>query len=153
MSTIRDAGISGDYIHTPLSDSQAFIRLVQIDLSGDEDIEIHCTISAHPLNDLPPYIAISYTWGDTSKKREIWVDEKRLKIGQSSWLALWQARLNRLQQPLRVWMDVLSIDQANDIEKSNFLVKPQTHKVSSSRTTIGGFLCPLWTSFYSLRKT
>ena len=118
MATFRDAGISGDFVHTSLSNPQAEIRFVQIDLSGDKDREIQCTISTHPIEDTPPYVAISYTWGDISKKREIWINEKRLNIGQSSWLALLQARLHRVQQPLMVWMDVLSIDQTNDVEKS-----------------------------------
>ena len=118
MSTIRDAGISGDFVHEPLSDSQVQIRLVQIDLCGDKDNEIHCTISAYPLGAPPPYVAISYTWGDKSMKQSIWVNKRRLNIGHNSWLALWQARSHCVRPPLRVWIDVLSIDQANDIEKS-----------------------------------
>jgi len=120
MASIRDAGISGDFVHEPLSDQQTQIRLIQIDLpvlSDDKDCEIECTISAHPLSDPPPYVAISYTWGDNSTKRGIWVNKRRLNVGHNSWLALWQARLHRLQQPLRIWMDVLSIDQADDVEK------------------------------------
>jgi len=120
MASIRDAGISGDFVHEPLSDPQTQIRLIQIDLpvlSDDKDCEIECTISAHLLSDPPPYVAISYTWGDNSTKRGIWVNKRRLNVGHNSWLALWQARLHRLQQPLRIWMDVLSIDQADDVEK------------------------------------
>jgi hypothetical protein len=109
MATIRDAGIFGEFVHEPLSDPQAEIRLVQIDLSGDKDSEIHCTISTFPSDNTctPPYIAISYTWGDTSKLREIWINGKRLNVGHNNWLALWQARLHRLLQPLLIWMDVL----------------------------------------------
>lgn len=119
MSTIRDGGISGDFIHEPLSEPQAQIRLIQIDLSSDDgESEIDCIISAHPLQDSPPYVAISYTWGDGSVARGICVNGRRLNIGHNSWLALWQARLHRVLQPLRIWMDVLSIDQANDAEKS-----------------------------------
>ena len=118
MATIRDASISGDFIHEPLSNPQAEIRLIQVDLFGDKDSKIRCTISIHPLSDPPPYVAISYTWGNNSMMREIWIDEKRLNIGHNSWLALWQARLHRVQEPLQVWIDVLSIDQANYFEKS-----------------------------------
>jgi hypothetical protein len=119
MATFRNAGISGDFVHESLSDPQAEIRLVQIDLSGDKDSEIHCTISAHSIKDAPPYVAISYTWGDIGKdQRRIWVNGERINVGHNSWLALWQARLHHTQQPLRIWIDVLSIDQANDAEKS-----------------------------------
>jgi len=118
MATIRDAEISGDFCHEPLSNPYENIRLVQIDLSGDKDSEIHCTISTHPIRNLPPYVAISYTWGDMSKKQSIWVDKKRLNVGHNSWLALWQARLHCIRQPLMVWIDVLSIDQNSNVEKS-----------------------------------
>jgi hypothetical protein len=133
MATFRDAGISGDFVHERLSDPKTMIRLIQIDRSSaDPGNEIRCTISTHPLNDSPcpskhplndspPYVAISYTWGDTSRKRRIWVNEKRVNVGYNSWLALWQAirldRQNPSEQPLMVWMDVLSIDQTHDVEK------------------------------------
>jgi hypothetical protein len=84
MAIIKDAGISGDFVHEPLSDPQAEIRLVQIDLSGDKDSEIHCTISTFPSDNTPPYITISYTWGDTSRLREIWINGKRLNVGHNS---------------------------------------------------------------------
>jgi hypothetical protein len=118
MATFRDAGISGDFVHEPLSDPNEELRLVQIDLSGDRDSEIHCRVTTHPIKDPPPYVAISYTWGDDNQVRGIWVNGGRLNIGHNSWLALWQARLHCVDRPLRIWMDVLSIDQANDIEKS-----------------------------------
>jgi hypothetical protein len=116
MATIRDAGISGDFIHEPLFDPGAEIRLIRVHPSGDKESQIWCTISTHSLNDSPPYIATSYTWGDSGKRRWIWVNELQVSIGYNSWLALWQARLHRIQQPL--WIDVLSIDQTNDYEKS-----------------------------------
>jgi hypothetical protein len=127
MTTLRDAGIYGDFVHEPLSNPQREIRLVQVEPpdKDQDDSEIYCTISAHQFKpyaykDPPPvpYIAISYIWGDTSKKRGIWINKKRLNIGHNSWLAIWQARLHCPQQPLRLWIDVLSIDQANDNEKS-----------------------------------
>jgi hypothetical protein len=49
----------------------------------------------------------------------IWINGKRLNVGHNNWLALWQARLHRLLQPLLIWMDVLSIDQANHTERSS----------------------------------
>jgi hypothetical protein len=119
MVSFRDAGISGDFVHKPLPYPEAEIRLVQIDLSGDKNSEVHCEISTHSIIDPPPYVAISYTLGDTSKdQRRIWVNGKRLNVGCNTWLALWQARLHHPQKPLWIWIDVLSIDQTNDVEKS-----------------------------------
>ncbi|GAB7325568.1 hypothetical protein MBLNU13_g09567t1 [Cladosporium sp. NU13] len=116
MATIRDAGITGDFVHEPLQDPGNEIRLIQVTLSGDRDDEIQCTITPYAVNKAPPYVAVSYTWGDISCGRHVRVNGKQLYIGQNSWMVLWQARLHQLASPL--WMDVLSIDQASDVEKS-----------------------------------
>lgn len=121
MANFRDAGIYGDYVHEAFSNPHAEIRLVLIDQSGDKDSEIHCTISTHPVNCLPAYNAISYTWGDTtatSKKHRVWVNGKQVNVGHNSWLALWQSRLHFVGATLWIWIDVLSIDHTNDGEKS-----------------------------------
>lgn len=116
MATIRNAEVCGDFIHDPLRHPHTEIRLIRVDLSDEPDSDIWCTISAHPITDPPPYVAISYTWGDISAKRGVWVNGKRVYLGHNSWLVLWQARLRGLTEPL--WMDVLSINQADDAEKS-----------------------------------
>lgn len=63
MTTTRDAGITGDFIHEPLNDPGAEIHLMHVDLFGESDDEIECTISTHAVVDAPPYTVISYTWG------------------------------------------------------------------------------------------
>jgi hypothetical protein len=116
MATIRDAGIIGDFIHEPLKDPHNEIRLVLIQPSEDRDHAVECTVSTYTLSKAPPYVAISYTWGDMTKKRMIRINDKEIRVGYNSWLVLWQARLHRIAQYL--WIDILSIDQANDYEKS-----------------------------------
>jgi hypothetical protein len=115
MRTFRDAGITGDFVHTRLQDPKNEIRLIHLKPSDANNDEIECTISAHPLSDAPPFAAISYTWGDMVSMRNIKVDGKRLSIGENSWLVLWQARLHKI--PLPVWIDVLSINQTDSFEK------------------------------------
>jgi hypothetical protein len=116
MATIRDAGISGDFVHEPLKDPGGEIRLISVKASSEQGDDIECTISTHTIDEAPPYAAISYTWGSMSHKRSIRLNGKRLDIGQNSWTVLWQVRLHEIAVP--VWIDVLSIDQANDVEKS-----------------------------------
>jgi hypothetical protein len=116
MATIRDAGITGDFVHEPLKDPGSEIRLISVEASDEQEDDIECTISTHTIDEAPPYAAISYTWGSMSHKRSIKLNGKRLDIGQNSWTVLWQVRLHEIAVP--VWIDVLSIDQANDVEKS-----------------------------------
>lgn len=61
MNTIRDAGITGDFKHTPLKDPGAEIRLIEIKPSDKMDDEIHCSISTYRLDNAPSYAAISYS--------------------------------------------------------------------------------------------
>jgi hypothetical protein len=116
MATIRNAGITGDFIHEPLRDPHNEIRLVLIQASEDRNHAVECTVSTYALPEAPPYVAISYTWGDMTKKCMIRINDKEIRVGYNSWLVLWQARLHRIAQYL--WIDILSIDQANDYEKS-----------------------------------
>jgi hypothetical protein len=116
MATIRNAGITGDFVHEPLKDPGSEIRLISVEASDEQEDDIECTISTHAINEAPPYAAISYTWGSMSHKRSIRLNDKLLDIGQNSWTVLWQVRLHEIAVP--VWIDVLSIDQANDVEKS-----------------------------------
>lgn len=121
MGTIRDAEITGDFVHEPLEHPQDEIRLIQIDISVDKDSEITCTTLTCPIKRPIPYLAISYTWGGISQKRVIQVNSKRVIVGYNSWLALWQARLHLItnRSPTTpLWIDILSIDQANGDEKS-----------------------------------
>jgi hypothetical protein len=117
MRTFRDAGISGDFVHTRLQDAKNQIRLVHIKPSDTSDDKIECTISTHNLSDVIPFAAISYTWGNMASMHDIWLENKRVSIGENSRLVLWQARLHRC--PLPLWIDVLSINQDDDEEKSS----------------------------------
>jgi hypothetical protein len=117
MRTFRDAGITGDFIHQPLRSPKSEIRLIHIKPSDVKNDEIECMVSTHALNKAPPFAAISYTWGDMASMRDIRLNDKHLSIGENSWLVLWQARLHKI--PLPVWIDVLSINQADECEKSS----------------------------------
>lgn len=116
MTTIRNAGITGDFVHEPLQHPGHEIRLIHVKASDASTDDITCTISTHPIDSAPPYAAISYTWGDTAHHRTISLDGKHASVGENSWLVLWEVRLHKL--PLPLWIDVLSIDQKNDYEKS-----------------------------------
>jgi hypothetical protein len=115
MRTFRDAGITGDFVHEPLQDAENQIRLIHIKPSNAKNDEIECIISTHSPGDIPPFAAISYTWGDMVSMRNIRLDGKQLSIGENSWLVLWQARLHMI--PLPIWIDVLSINQTDSFEK------------------------------------
>jgi hypothetical protein len=54
------ASVQGDHYHTPLPEER-YIRLLRIIQGNTETLSI--TLDAFPLDDLPDYEALSYTWG------------------------------------------------------------------------------------------
>ena len=135
MRTLRDAGITGDFVHTPLQRPKSEIRLIHLNPSDAKDNGIECTISTHDLSNAPPFAAISYTWGDMTSMRDIKLNGKQLSIGDNSWLVLWQARLHQI--PLPVWIDVLSINQTDDDEKSSQVGIMATIYAAAKFTCVG----------------
>jgi hypothetical protein len=117
MTTIADAIPIEKFIHQPFEDPGSEIRLICVNPPKTGTDEFDCTTSTHAIFKarLPPYVAISYTWGDTARKRIINLEGKRVYIGENSWLALSQVRLHKLD--FLLWIDILSIDQSNTKEK------------------------------------
>lgn len=105
-----------EYTLSPLPQPEAQIRLLYL-LAGNEEDEIHVSLSVHDLDEAPEYNAISYTWGDLhSDKKRIFVDGKPFLVGQNCHYALWQARIHHPNQ--LVWIDAICINQHDDAEKS-----------------------------------
>ncbi|CAK4034804.1 Hypothetical predicted protein [Lecanosticta acicola] len=64
-----------------------------------EDYEDFAGVPPTPLDryvrfsSVPPYNAISYTWGDTQTRR-IWIDDQPHTVRENCYYALWQYRLH-----------------------------------------------------------
>ncbi|KAK5107431.1 hypothetical protein LTR62_001292 [Meristemomyces frigidus] len=117
MALTPAAGTADHFVHHPLEHPADSIRLVKLEPAEDRDSEIECTIFTTPLDHPPPYVAVSYTWGDATVQRTIQINGKTLVVGYNSWEVLWQLRLHCTYGAL-FWMDMLCIDQTNDAEKS-----------------------------------
>ncbi|KAI3327190.1 heterokaryon incompatibility protein-domain-containing protein [Xylariaceae sp. AK1471] len=77
---------------------------------------VKCEIIHRSLTDPPPYIAISYAWGDADDKRPIHVGEISIPVAISLFGALDAVR--RKGEDVFVWVDALCIDQQNRDERS-----------------------------------
>ncbi|KUJ09026.1 uncharacterized protein LY89DRAFT_598914, partial [Mollisia scopiformis] len=62
------------------------------------------------------YTAISYTWGDASLLKMIWINGVPLEITTNLFEALLHVRDTKRQ--LRIWADAICINQHDDEEKS-----------------------------------
>lgn len=70
----------------------------------------------HPLEELPTYEALSYTWGTSSAQEFIYIDSKPLEVRTNLVTAL--RYLRREKEPRTLWIDAICIDQTNIPERN-----------------------------------
>lgn len=83
---------------------------------------IKCSLEEADLDDRPQYTALSYSWatedGDDTKSHRIEVDGKPFPITRNLYDALIRFRSELGTVPLRLWVDAVCINQADNTEKS-----------------------------------
>ncbi|KAJ2896945.1 uncharacterized protein MKZ38_005089 [Zalerion maritima] len=113
-SVTSSSGVLGDSIfrYSPLGPGQ--FRLVRILPTRMSTIK--CEMFHEIVRDPPPYIAISYAWGDAGDTRKIRLDGVNVPVAASLHGAL-QAIRKDIASAL-VWVDALCIDQQNKEERT-----------------------------------
>ncbi|KAJ2975522.1 hypothetical protein NUW58_g8329 [Xylaria curta] len=89
-------------------------RLVQIFAKRGPTVE--CQIIHSSRAEPPPYIAISYAWGDVGDRRTIQIGKCNIDVAVSLFGALDAVR--KWGEDVLVWVDALCIDQQNPDERS-----------------------------------
>ncbi len=82
--------------------------------SGEQQISTHTSLEAVNWTDKPPYIALSYMWGDQTHPETILVNEQTFAIGANLHEALRQLQA---EEPICLWVDAICINQNDDLEK------------------------------------
>ena len=98
-----------------LSEPRSQIRLLEIE-AGVQDEPLSAKLIVCERRNAPPYLAISYTWGDDKDQRELLLDGRTFRAGTNCYRALWQARLHFA--PCLIWIDSICINQDDWDEKS-----------------------------------
>ncbi|KAK4221149.1 heterokaryon incompatibility protein-domain-containing protein [Podospora fimiseda] len=118
----------------PLSDNlyeslrirwQGEIRLLKIKPSADKPQKIQCELKSARLADNPNYIALSYTWGPSTPEAKAPTDPQlsiicngySLQITPNLHDFLLHARQDPLLNTRHFWIDSISINQQNNLEK------------------------------------
>lgn len=114
-SCSRYADLSQAYDYQPLLKEQKEIRLLRIPCRNADKKTVY-TISNVSLQNPPPFVALSYCWGDDSLQQEIMVNGKQMHITESLATAL--ASLQRDEQEVILWADAISINQKDPVEKT-----------------------------------
>lgn len=85
-------------------------------LSGEFNDQITCELLTEPVENMPPYEALSYTWGDPDKKVDITVNRKPFWVTVNLKTAL--RYLRYADRPRLLWVDAICINQTNLSEVS-----------------------------------
>ncbi|EME81178.1 uncharacterized protein MYCFIDRAFT_140675, partial [Pseudocercospora fijiensis CIRAD86] len=103
------------FTHTPLPHAAKYIRLLRARSRHDADVLVF-ELAEHPIDDLPPYTAISYAWGPDSERHKIVINEKYFDVRSNAREALQQTCRDDLEW--YIWMDSICINQEDLEEKS-----------------------------------
>lgn len=104
------------------------IRLIKIRSTPNHDSPVAFRLEHASLNDKPDYIALSYCWGDPLKRQDMQIlqglKNQNTPITYSATANLANAlRELRLRGELRVWADAVCIDQKNDDERGQQVLR------------------------------
>jgi len=107
--------------YQPLPDSKSYVRLLYLrPRNRATSIEgrntLHCEVIIHPVSGCPSYVALSYAWGDATKRQNVRIGSHVVSLTESLVIAL--EHLQHHEKTLRVWADAICINQSDDAEKS-----------------------------------
>lgn len=91
------------------------IRMLTI-IPGSVDEPISCILEVQLLSDNPVEETLSYVWGNQGSREEIQINSRAINVTPNLFEAL--RGLRHIDQPRRIWVDALCINQANSREKS-----------------------------------
>ncbi|KAF2159177.1 hypothetical protein M409DRAFT_30316 [Zasmidium cellare ATCC 36951] len=102
------------FIYEPLANASKQLRLLQFTPAHPGD-EVGVEMSTWSLSNAPPYMAVSYTWGDPEPK-PIMISGQSVDVRWNCFYALYQARFHYPDG--YVWIDSICINQDDPDEKA-----------------------------------
>lgn len=112
----RDVNRFKSYEYQPLDEEKKEIRLLRVPRRTAQSDKIEYTLANVSLQDSPPFVALSYCWGDASFQHEIMVNGHQMHITES--LATAMKSLQSDEADVMLWADAISINQQDLVEKT-----------------------------------
>ncbi|KAI8714707.1 HET domain-containing protein [Fusarium sp. LHS14.1] len=109
--------------YTPLGDPSLNIRLLEIHVrESKRRPAVTCRMRTVPLDDAPPFAALSYVWGDAHDLENIVVNGQLVSVTKNLEAALQNAPFFQDIHPacsptFLLWADAICIDQQNNTER------------------------------------
>lgn len=110
-----------EYQYLPLDVSRNEIRLVILKPSRPFNTKPICSIVHLSLDSETPFEALSYTWGDASSRRVIFINRRKLKVTGNLETALRHLRYTHDERV--IWIDALCINQEDILECNQQVTK------------------------------
>ena len=129
------------YSYLTLPEGGRQLRLLEVLPSSDLDDSILCRLAHYSMDELPPYTALSYQWGDPTQWKVIDVDGAQFPAGVNLETALRQLRTQRC--PL-LWIDAICINQSDVSEKTEQVKKMKDIYANATNTVV--WLGPEWSN-------
>lgn len=104
-----------DYLKMPIK--ERMVRLLTVRRYDSQD-PLHCSLNTALLDDLPNFIALSYTWGEEQPTKEIFVNGFRFMIRRNLYDFFDTVAINILRGEL-LFIDAICIDQSNIEERES----------------------------------
>jgi hypothetical protein len=111
---LADQSSASTYKYSQLSSPKA-TRLVKL-LPGASSDEIKCHLTEHIFEDLPPYEALSYTWGDSTKAHTISMNDTL--FGTTENVRSFLERYRHETESRYLWIDSICNNQSDEDEKT-----------------------------------
>ncbi|RYP22770.1 hypothetical protein DL765_001479 [Monosporascus sp. GIB2] len=131
-STLTTPVPMGPFAYEPLNSTDPEIRLLRLAKPPGAD-GLHLSLTRCSLNQAPPYMAVSYCWGDAKQKTEITCNKQTLTITASLDYAL--KRVFNWKPNLVLWVDGICINQEDMSERAS-QVKSMGEIYSRARSTV-----------------
>lgn len=108
-------------MHQQLDRPGEQIRLLQFE-NTEENIDFRLLVKAFDLTSAPPYVALSYEWGDSDSDIEVIVNSARHQVRYNLYLFFCEFRKKIIRGCVPgdtwLWIDALCIDQNETIERN-----------------------------------
>ncbi|KAH9210506.1 heterokaryon incompatibility protein-domain-containing protein, partial [Leptodontidium sp. 2 PMI_412] len=98
-------------------------RVLVVKFSDSDEGKLDCCLEHESLINPSSYLALSYCWGDQNNSRSIQIGGYSVEITTNLAAALYAVRRLRCSTatrgPVRLWVDAICINQADNEERSN----------------------------------
>lgn len=110
------------FIYDPLNLKAREIRVIKVLPRINEQDNICCVLEQGNLVDIQKakgYAALSYTWGDASELRQIFINNQTFQVRQNLYNFLATVSSSGICRDVWLWIDEISIDQNDPSERNH----------------------------------